>query len=596
MLKSRIKTKLQDNLPTKRAIKTRLRRMERLSLQHAHKYIVQRITTLRAARRHIIAWLVLVSLLSGIAFWQVTASSSHFMTDVPVEGGVFTEGTFGAVDNLNPIFAATSAERSISRLVFANLLTYDNSGDLVGELAAHWAPQDDGRAYTLSLRPNAYWHDGQAITADDILFTFQLIKNADTRSPLYSSWRNIGIEKVDNLTVRFLLPAPYAAFPNSLVIGMLPKHVLKDVAPSELRTEPFNRAPTVGSGAFEFQDLRAADAAKNHYIASLRANTGYILGQPKLSGIQLHAYKDREELSRALRSQEVAAASDLTSTELKSIEGNDSFVQINAPLYNGVYAFLKMDSPKLNDKRVRQALQLATDHNAILGLYGGTVQNLDGPLIAGQLGYRNDTRQPSPNLQKAAKLLDEAGWKMSGQGNRRVKDGQPLKLQLATVSSGNYPALAEEIMLEWRKIGVEFDTNLVKADDIQQNVILPRSYDVLLYEVVIGRDSDVFAYWQSSQATERGFNLSNYKSSKVDEALDSARSRFDPALRDAKYHLFAQQWLNDIPAIALYRPTLTYVQNKNSVTFAAHPLVEPTDRYFNVRYWAVGTEPMRDTR
>lgn len=596
MLKSRI-NKIQETLPTKRAIKTRLKRMERLSLRHAHKYIVQRITTLRIARRHIAAWLILVSLLSGVAFWQTSVSMGQFSAQVPLEGGVFTEGTFGAVDNVNPIFAATSAERSISRLVFANLLTYDENGDLVGELAEHWSPENDGKTYVLKLRDNAHWHDGQNINADDVLFTFKLIKNADTRSPLYSSWRNIGVEKVDNLTVRFILPAPYAAFPNSLVIGMLPKHVLKDVSPSELRTEPFNRNPTVGSGPFEFQDLRAADAAKNHYIAQLRANTAYVLGRPKLDGIQLHAYKDREELAKALRSQEVAGASDLTSTELKNIPTKDTFVEINAPLYNGVYAFLKMDSPQLSDVRVRQALQLATDHNAITDLYDSTVRPLDGPLLPGQLGYRSNTRQPNINLQKAAQLLDEAGWKtVAGQGARRFKNGQPLKLQMATVSSGNYPALAEEIMREWRKIGVEFDTNLVKAEDIQQNVILPRAYDILLYEIVIGRDPDVFAYWHSSQATERGFNLSNYKSAKVDEALESARSRLDPALREAKYHLFTQQWLADIPAIGLYRPTLTYVQNKNAETFNSHSLVDPTDRYFNVRYWAVGTDLLRATR
>ncbi len=595
MIKSRI-NKIQETLPTKRALKTRLKRMERISLKHAHKYIVQRIATLRVARRRIITWLVLIGLLSGVAFWQATISIGQFTAAVPVEGGVFTEGTFGAVDNLNPIFAGTSAERSISRLVFANLLTYDNDSDLVGELAAHWTVQDNGKTYVVQLRPNAYWHDGQSITADDVIFTFGLIKNANTRSPLYASWRNIGVEKVDNLTVRFILPAPYAAFPNSLTIGMLPKHTLKNVQPSELRTEPFNRAPTVGSGPFEFVDLRAADAAKSHYITHLRANANYVLGRPKIDGLYLHAYKDREELARALRSQEVAGASDLSSTELKNIEGNENFVQIHAPLYNGVFAFFKMDSPRLSDKRVRQALQLATDQAAIIGLYDGTAQNLDGPLLPGQLGYRSDTRQPNTNLQAAGKLLDAAGWTSSGQGSRRLKNGQPLKLQLATVSSGNYPALAEEIMREWRKIGVEFDTNLVKAEDIQQNVILPRAYDVLLYEIVIGRDPDVFAYWQSSQATERGFNLSNYKSAKVDEALDSARSRLDPALRAAKYHTFAQQWLGDIPAVGLYRPTLTYVQNKNFVTFDVHPLVDPTDRYFNVRYWAVGTELMRTTR
>jgi peptide/nickel transport system substrate-binding protein len=587
--------KLKETMPTKRSLKGRLKRIERVTLRHAHKFLVQRAATLRQARRHIAGWLILVGLLSGVAMWQSTVSASEYSAQIPQEGGIFTEGTFGAVDNVNPIFAATSSERSISRLVFANLLTYDNQGDLVGELASSWWPEQDGKVFMLHLRENARWQDGMPVGADDVVFTFNLIKNADTRSPLYASWRNIGVEKVDDGTVKFLLPAPLAAFPNSLTIGILPKHALEDIEPGQLRADPYNRSPTVGDGPFTFEDLRAADLAQTHFIARLRSNPTYVLGKPKLDGFQVHAYKDREDLTKALRSQEVAAAADLTSTELKTLV-NDDYVHINAPLYNGTYAFLNNQSPLLTDAKVRQALQLATDHAAIVNLYDGAVQNLDGPLLPTQLGYRIDTRQPNVNLDKARGLLDAAGWKQAGEGSRRVKNGQPLKLQLATVSSGNYPPLAEEIMRQWRKIGVEFEPTLVRAEDIQQNVIFPRAYDVLLYEIVIGRDPDVYAYWHSSQATERGFNLSNYKSGKVDDALISGRTRLNVSLRDAKYHLFVQQWLADAPAVGLYRTMVTYVQNKNVVTFPAHPLVDPTDRYFNVRYWAAGRDLLRVTK
>jgi len=271
---------------------------------------------------------------------------------------------------------------------------------------------------------------------------------------------------------------------------------------------------------------------------------------------------------------------------------------VDSPLDNGVYAFLKTDSEILKDVHVRQALQLATDHAAISKLFDSTVQPIEGPLLPGQLGYRAEDRQPTINIVKANQLLDEAGWKRTSPESRRVKDGQPLKLRLVSLSSGNYPALAEAVMGQWGKIGVEFDANapLVKADDVQQNVILPRAYDVLIYEIAIGHDPDVYAYWHSSQATERGFNLSDYRSGKVDDALDTARTRLDPALRDAKYHLFVQQWLADVPAIGLYRPSLVYVQNKDVFTFAPHRLVDPADRYYNVRYWAAGHTTLRPTR
>lgn len=595
MIKSPI-SQLQEIAPSKRTIKGHLRRMERLSLRHAHKFIIRRLANLRDVRRHALGWLALVLLLSALALWQTNVSAAQYTTEVPAKGGVYTEGAYGTLDNLNPLFAATPAERSASRLLFANLLTYDQNGDLVGELAQHWQMDNTGKIFTLSLKKNAVWSDGAPITADDVLFTFNLIKNADTRSPLYASWRNVAVEKVDDETIKFTLPTVYAAFANSLALGILPAHALSDVQPSELRTEPFDRSPTVTSGPFTFQAMSAVDAAQTHYVVRMAANKTYVLGVPQLDGFQLHAYKDRDDLAKALRNQEVAAISDPTISQIKAID-TQKFTLSNSPLDNGVYAFLKTDSDMLSDVRVRQALQLATNYSAITKLFNDTVQPLGGPLLPGQLGYKADVGPPKMDLAKANQLLDAAGWTRDKNGHR-VKNGTPLKLRIVSISTGNYPAVTQEVMDEWSKVGVQFDasSSLVKPDDMQQNVITPRAYDVLVYEIAIGADPDVYAYWHSSQATENGFNLSDYKSAKVDDELDTARAKLDPALREAKYHLFVQQWLNDVPAVGLYRPSLTYVQNKDVTSFNAHNLVDPVDRYFNIRYWAAGHSTLRPTR
>lgn len=566
-----------------------------MSLRHAHKFIVRRIVNLREVRRHALGWLLLVAALSGVAFWQGGIAAGQYTVNAAAEGGVYTEGVFGALDNLNPLYASTPAERSASRLLFANLLTYDDKNDLVGELAEHWQADSAGRVYTLQLRANAKWQDGLPITADDVVFTFNLIKDADTRSALYAGWRNIGVEKVDNVTVRFTLPVSYAAFTSSLVVGILPQHILKDVHPSEMRTAPYNRSPTVASGPFQFQDLSNIDAKKTHYLLRMTANQKYMLGAPKLTGFQLHAYKDSENMPQAFNSQEIASFSDASLTQIGALGNNSNLTRIDTPLFNGVYAFLKTDSPYLGDLKVRQALQFATNQGSILKLFNNKVQDLRGPLLPGQLGYRPEVGQPGYDLEHAKQLLDAAGWSL-GPNGKRQKDGQPLRLRVVTVNSGNYPTIAEEVMRQWAQLGVEFDSLVVKPEDVQQNVIIPRAYDVLVYEVAIGRDPDVYAYWHSSQATALGLNLSDYKSAKVDDELDSARTRLDPALREAKYRLFAQQWATDAPAIGLYRPALTYIQNKNVVTFTQRPLVDATDRYFNIHNWASEHTTLHPTR
>ena len=579
----------------KRSLRGRLRRIERVSLRHAHKFIVRRFVNLREVRRHALGWLLLLAVLCAGTVWQASVSSQAYTAPVPSEGGVYTEGVFGTIDTINPLFAATPAERSASRLLFANLLTYDEKNDLVGELVQNWQIDQTGKIYTIKLKANAKWQDGVSVTADDVAFTFNLIKDADTRSPLYASWRNIGVEKVDALTVRFTLPVSYAGFLNSLVIGILPHHVLKGIHPTEMRTDGYNRAPKVASGPFQFQDLTAVDIDKKHYLVRMTANPSYVMGKPKLTGFQLHAYKDTEDMPGAFTSQEVAGLNNASLSQIGRLGNKDSYVRTDAPLYNGVYAFLKTDSPFFADVKVRQALQSATDQESVLKLFNNQVEALRGPLLPGQIGYRTDIGQPAINLDRARQLLDAAGWVL-GPNGKRVKNGEPLKLRVVTVNSGNYPTVAEEVMRQWAQIGVEFDSLVVKAEDVQQNIIIPRAYDVLIYEIAIGRDSDVYAYWHSSQASSVGLNLSNYKSPKVDDELDSARTRLDPALREAKYRLFVQQWINEVPAIALYRPALAYVQNKNVETFKARPLVDSTDRYFNVRLWAAEREQQRPTR
>lgn len=593
MLRSPL-NQLQEIAPDKRTIKGHLRKAERLTLRHAHRFIVQRASNLREARRHALGWLFLVVALIGVTMWQQDLTASSYTAAVPAEGGVYSEGAVGALNNLNPILASSAAERSGSRLLFAQLLRYDEKGDLIGELAQSWRAEEAGKVYSLTLRAGAKWQDGRPITADDVIFTFDMIKNADTRSPLYSSWRNVVVEKIDDKTIRFILPTPLAAFVNSLTVGVLPKHVLKDIRPAELRTADYNLRPTVVSGPFTFQDMSVIDPGV-HHLLRVKANPVYILGEPKLDGFHLHAYEDREAMTRAFRTHEVASLSDVDTHQLTQLGDPASFVQTNAPLYNGTYAFLKTDSPILSDVRVRQALQAATNQPAIIEMLQNREQALNGPLLPTQLGYRPEISQPAFDLARAQALLDAAGW-VKGPDGRRAKAGQPLMLRLVTISSGDFPAVAERLMNQWQELGIGFDSQPMRAEDIQQAAIAPRGYDVLVYEIAIGRDPDVYAYWHSSQASAQGFNLSDYKSAKVDEALESARVRLEPDLRDAKYRFFVQQWITDAPAVALYRPTLGYIENKNVVTFKSHPLVDQTDRYFDVRYWAAGRVLGRPTR
>jgi peptide/nickel transport system substrate-binding protein len=187
-------------------------------------------------------------------------------------------------------------------------------------------------------------------------------------------------------------------------------------------------------------------------------------------------------------------------------------------------------------------------------------------------------------------LLDQAGWVK--QGDTRSKDGNPLTLRVVTTKNNDFEAALELLAQQWRTLGVTVTTNIVDPSDQSQNVVQdvlqPRQYDVLLYQLTIGGDPDVYAYWHSSQAAS-GLNFSNYNSPISDDALVSARSRGESDLRNAKYITFANQWLSDAPAIGLYQATMQYVHTKSIHALADDSmLISSADRYGDVRFWSVG--------
>ena len=168
----------------------------------------------------------------------------------------------------------------------------------------------------------------------------------------------------------------------------------------------------------------------------------------------------------------------------------------------------------------------------------------------------------------------------------RQKDGQPLSLSIVAPRSGDFPEVLEGVASQWRKVGVDVKTQVVPTNTFEQNILTSRAYDVLLYELALGADPDVFAYWHSSQASVRGFNLSNYKSDITDDALLSARGRSEANLRTAKYRGFFEQWLEDAPAVALYRPHMRYIttDNTNSVDDTG-PVIDTLGRYHTLEQW-----------
>lgn len=557
--------------------------------QGLERHFFKRLSRFVGVRRFVFAWVALFTLLISGVVMQNRALSRFYQIPVPGQGGIYTEGVFGAFTNANPLYATSPVDASVSRLVFAGLMKYDSDNRLVGDIAEKLETDARGVVYTAHLRQNVTWHDGEPLTADDVVFTYQTIQKPDARSPLIENWQKVKVEAVGPYTVRFTLPHGLASFRHSLTTGIIPEHILGRVSPADLRSAPFNTARPIGSGPFQWEAIQVTggDAASREEQIGLVANARYHLGAPNLERFVLRAFHNEDKLTKSLEAGELSGAAGLSVTP-DSLANQPQVTEYSVPLMGEVMIFLKNSNPILKDKLVRQALVQATDSNEIVEGLGYPVVYARSPLLVDHVGYRSDSLQAAFNPAQAAKKLDKAGWKMTSDGIR-YKKGQRLTLNIYSQSDSQYAYVSQIIQKQWQAVGVEAEV-ILEPENKLQGTIATHGYDGLLYGVTLGSDPDVYAYWHSSQADPRSnnrLNFSEYKSSTADAALEAGRSRAEPKQRAAKYRPFLQAWRNDAPAIGLYQPRYLYITTTKLYGFEPLVFNSSADRFANVENWAV---------
>ncbi len=580
---------------SKKDLSQRMRRVEGVTVRHARKFVVKRWSNAREVRRRIITWVVATGLLISATGLQLMWNQQSYRTNTTASNGTYAEAVLGPVDTLNPLFAATRADESASQLLFSRLFTYDTTGRLNGDLATNLAVNDKGTVYTVTIRSDARWHDGIKVTAKDVAFTINLLKNPSVGTTNREDWRGISVSVIDDNTLSFTLPAIIAAFPHALTFPIIPEHILGKVEPNAIRENNFGRSP-IGSGPFKLRFVQDVDVNAGRKIIHLARSSDYYRGATKLEFFQLHVYSTQDAIVRALSIDEVNSASGLLATNTSGINKSRYEVE-TVPIKSGVYAFLNTTREFLKEKAIRQALQMGTNTKAILNQLPVGTPALDLPFINGQLSGELP-KVAAYNLKGAQKILDDAGWVRDG--TSRKKEGRELKLTVVTIKNSDHERVLETLVGQWRDLGITVDTQVVDQSDpaqrVIQDILQPRNYDVLLYQLAIGSDPDVYAYWHSLQASSRGLNFSNYSNPISDDALVSARSRLEPALRNAKYLTFARQWVSDVPAIGLYQSTTQYVHSKTATSFnSSNVLVSPIDRYSDILYWSVGSRSVYKT-
>ena len=583
---------------TKLRFRRRLRRSQQqiegigvATEENLERHFFRRLGRLYGVRRFLVAWTLLILLLISGVVVQARALAHYYQSPAPAGGGIYSEGIIGSFTDANPLYATGDVDSSVARLLFSGLLKYDQNNQLTGDLAKSWTVDETGKVYTVNLRQDVKWHDGKPFTAADVIFTYKTIQNPDALSPLFGNWQGITVTAPADYVVTFKLPTVLASFPYALTNGIVPKHILKDVPVSNLRSSSFNTSQPVGTGPFKWETVEVSgDKLENRQQRiGLLPNQQYYGGEPKLSQFIIHTFLDEKALETSFHDNQLTAIAGDDNLS-SSVESGSNVNVYNVPYTSAVMVFFRTTGPILSDQKVRQGLEQGTATLDIIKSLQYPSLVVDEPFLRGQLGYDPAMRQLPYDPAAANALLDAAGWPRVAGGNR-YKDGKPLSINIYALSNPEFATVIEQLQKQWAALGVELVSNQLSGSDLQ-GVIKSSAYDSLLYGISIGSDPDVFPFWDSQANTllQKRLNFSDYNDKQADTALEAGRTRLDPSLRAVKYQPFLAAWRADVPAIALYQPRFLYVTKGPVFNFAPHRLNSAVDRYANVQEWEIRTE------
>lgn len=561
-------------------------------------------------RERAIFW-TLMAIMAGSTVGMLFHINRVFLVKVPAHGGTLLEGAIRSPILINPLFAgserASEVDRDLTTLLYSGLLRRSSDGVLVPDLAERYEISPDGLTYTFYLKENIVWHDGKPITASDIVFTVERAQDPLLESPQRANWENVGVEELSERKIRFILKDPYTPFLENLTMGILPRHIWESIDPAQFEYNRYNREP-IGSGPYAYVSMKRD---KNDVPVSyeLEAFDRFASGTPYIEKIRIQFYTNEDALLAALRAGEIRSTAYLSPEGAAALKDEGFRIKTNALRHVFGVFFNQNQETVFADAAVRRALRDSVDRERITSqVFRGFATPLSGPLPPGTLGYTSilsnapdapATSTPSFAEKIAAERtrLEQNGWKWSDTDGALVKksgkETKKLSFAISTIAPSSIPALkAVAAILEenWKALGADVSIKVFETrGDLSQSAIRPRKYDALLFGEVIGRGSDPYAFWHSSQRLDPGLNIALYANIKADKLLEEGRIATTTERRAEINRDLAEIIAQDAPAIFLYAPHLMYAVPRELGGMTLGNVVTPSERFAGVADWYLTT-------
>jgi ABC-type transport system substrate-binding protein len=491
---------------------------------------------------------------------------------------------------LNPLFSTAGFEQQVERLMFGTLVKMSDKLVPTGDLAETVDVSDDATQYTFHLRENAMFSDGTPLTAEDVLFTFERALDKRTASfwtgrlqgikgaPEYgdqSAETVEGLEAVDEHTVRFTLSGPDAAFLAILAdfsgLGILPKHILGDVAPDQLAAHNFSLNPTVGAGAYTFVRY------ESDQFVELEVNPNYWGERPALDRIFLRIVQTEIAVAELENGNLDLISVSIDNMERLQENPDLTVVSVQSPSMDSIS--LNLDLEYFQDKRLRQAMMYGIDRQTIADqIYRGNAIVRNSPIFGPEwMGVPEGLNEYAYDPDQAKALVAEAGWDT----NRTV--------QMMYNPSGNatFTNMVPIIQQQLSEIGIKIELLQLDAAEINRKLIGDHDYEIYIGGGgVYGADPNVSSrYYLSNGFTPNGANSVWYSNPEVDDLYKQGREAGTQEERKAIYTELAKLLNDELPSIFLWSPNTNFAYSNRLQGFLPPSYVD--NRLWNAEEWSV---------
>jgi len=527
-------------------------------------------------------------LIAGTVFVLAAGTALAFLLSertirVPVTGGAMIEGVIGEAKHVNPLDApANDVDRDLVSLIYSGLFRMDGL-NAVPDLAESYSWSEDLKTLTVTLRKDARFHNGDEVTADDVQFTIDSLQDPARSSPLAPLFRGIKAVATDTYTVQFVQDQPDISLPQILTVGILPSRLWQEVAPATARLADLNLKP-IGSGPYRFKSFTRDSRGFLRSFTLERSDRWYGVA-PYIKTLTFQFFSDRKQAEDALKGDLIDALA--FSNSLENGKSSSRWNVLNLELPQETVAFFNVKRKTLSNEPVRRALAGTIDRQEVIDAWNGHAAAVSGPY---------PFTSPSSTvitLDEGRALLETAGWTLPQGGSVRMsKSATSTEFEISIITSEQpeLVAVAETLKRRWSLLGAKVSIEPLAAEDLLRRATRDRDADIVLTNVLLDDKQDLFPFWWSGQATDRGLNISNLGDRDLDAALESTHGATTTASLDAARSSVERLILRSTPAAFLVRPFASYLIGKKIHGVSASLIISrPADRFSDLKNWYIKT-------